>query len=251
MERGRATVPGSKTAVHSNSSEDSMADYGTSPWKPDACRAPRVTLSGQYESALAFARVLHANQFRKSNGAPYLSHLIEVSGLVLEYGGDETQSIAALLHDAIEDQSESSGGADFLRRSIESRFGAEVLRLVEICTDCETWPKPSWAVRKQRHLARLGRASRYDCLVPACDKLHNLRCINSEFRAGLDPFARLQAGANDQLRHFSAIGALFDSKCVPLAMDLHYELAQLRCQVAERHCWGERGAAGVPAFTMS
>ena len=53
-----------------------------------------------------------------SSGVPYISHLLSVTALVLEDGGDEDQAIAALLHDAIEDQ-----GGDKTRQEIREKFG--------------------------------------------------------------------------------------------------------------------------------
>jgi GTP pyrophosphokinase len=212
--------------------------------QPDRA-AEAVRLSTAYDQALQFARELHAEQRRKRNGAPYLSHLLAVSGLVLEYGGNEAQAIAALLHDAIEDQAESHGGAAALRQAIADRFGAAVLHLIELCSDCEGRPKPAWIWRKQMHLAKLSRASAYECLVPACDKLHNLRCLNSELRAGGAPFRKLNAGPEQQLRHFEAMLALFAARSLPLVADLQHELRQLRRLLAEQHLIGEPGAGAL------
>ncbi len=203
-----------------------MAEFGCAQRKIQACCEVRVALSESYDAALHFARVLHAQQHRKSNGAPYMSHLLEVSGLTLEYGGDERQAVAALLHDAIEDQADAFGGAALLRRTILAQFGAEVLQLVEICTDCDSKPKPAWLSRKQNHLIRLSQAPPYQCLVPACDKLHNLRCVNSEIRAGRDPMRMLKGGRAEQLWHYSAVAELFNQKCPLVAKDLNPEIAQ-------------------------
>ena len=41
----------------------------------------------------------HADQCRKKTQIPYVSHLIQVAGLVLEHGGNTDQAIAGLLHD--------------------------------------------------------------------------------------------------------------------------------------------------------
>lgn len=60
-------------------------------------------LSSRFALALQFANQIHATQVRKGVGAPYISHLMAVSAQVLEYGADEDQAIAALLHDAAED----------------------------------------------------------------------------------------------------------------------------------------------------
>ena len=61
-------------------------------------------LSPEFGDALSFAARLHRGQPRKGTSIPYISHLMAVSGLVLEFGGTETEAIAGLLHDAIEDQ---------------------------------------------------------------------------------------------------------------------------------------------------
>ena len=61
-------------------------------------------LSARFLEALTYAANLHAEQVRKGTDVPYVSHLVAVCSLVLEDGGNEDQAIAALLHDAIEDQ---------------------------------------------------------------------------------------------------------------------------------------------------
>jgi (p)ppGpp synthase/HD superfamily hydrolase len=61
-------------------------------------------LTERFEQALIYANRLHGSQIRKGSGIPYVSHLLAVSALTLEYGGDEDEAIAALLHDAVEDQ---------------------------------------------------------------------------------------------------------------------------------------------------
>lgn len=213
-------------------------------------QAEAVSLSPLYDQALNFARVLHAAQRRKSNGAPYLSHLLEVSGLVLEYGGDEQQAIAALLHDAIEDQAEAFGGAELLRDIITQKFGPTVLRLVELCSDCEGHPKPAWIWRKQRHAARLNQASAYECLVPACDKLHNLRCLNGELRAGSSPFRMLKAGPAQQLNHYSTMAAVFEQRRLAVTAEIWHEVAVLRRLLQDRHYIGEPAECEFGRFAM-
>ena len=109
--------------------------------------------------AAAFAFRCHAGQTRKGTEIPYISHLLGVAGIVLENGGDEEQAIAALLHDAIEDQ----GAA--LRAPILERFGARVANIVESCTDADTLPKPPWRDRKLAYLQHLEDASPDVCLL--------------------------------------------------------------------------------------
>ena len=56
--------------------------------------ADRESFHVDFEQALAFAARLHAKQVRKETDIPYISHLISVAGLVLEYGGNRDQAIA-------------------------------------------------------------------------------------------------------------------------------------------------------------
>jgi GTP pyrophosphokinase len=137
----------------------------------------RNVLTDRYTDALTFAADAHRGQVRKGTSIPYLSHLLAVSGLVLEHGGDETEAIAGLLHDAIEDV-----GAH-LREPIGERFGSDVLAIVEGCTDAEVIPKPPWQERKERYIAHLQTAPLPVLRVSAADKLHNARCILSDYRA--------------------------------------------------------------------
>jgi hypothetical protein len=135
-------------------------------------RATAVTTadaySPRYVDALAFAARLHVTQRRKGSSTPYVSHLLAVSALVWEAGGDEDQAIAGLLHDAAEDR----GGEPTLQQ-IRQRFGARVARIVEDCTDSWEDPKPPWRDRKEAHLAHLRSAPLDSLLVVAADKLHN------------------------------------------------------------------------------
>ena len=89
--------------------------------------------SERFQQAFIYAYDLHADQRRKGKDVPYISHLMGVADLVLEHGGTENQGIAALLHDAVEDQ----GGRPTLDE-IQKRFGDEVAQIVDGCTEGET-----------------------------------------------------------------------------------------------------------------
>lgn len=81
-------------------------------------------LSPSFNDALAYAAELHAVQLRKGTDIPYVSHLLSVASLVLEHGGTEVEAIAALLHDAIEDQ----GYEGKTEQEIGLRFGPRYSR---------------------------------------------------------------------------------------------------------------------------
>src|SRR6266699_748194 len=94
-----------------------------------------MTLTSRFEEALLFATQLHVGQWRKGTTIPYIAHLLAVSAIVLENGGGEDEAIAALLHDAIEDQ-----GGDSTRQEIRRRFGDSVTAIVNGCTDSDEFP---------------------------------------------------------------------------------------------------------------
>src|SRR5690606_5206100 len=99
--------------------------------------------------------------------------------LVLEHGGGEDAAIAALLHDAIEDT-----GGPARREDVRLRFGDEVVRIVDACSDNEGEPKPPWEERKRGYLAHLAATTDETVrLVTACDKLHNARAVLADYRA--------------------------------------------------------------------
>lgn len=142
----------------------------------DRTTPPRLT--ARFVAALDYAARTHALQTRKGSQTPYLGHLLSVAGLVIEADGTETQAIAALLHDAAEDQ-----GGERTLAEIRDRFGADVASIVAECSDTFETPKPPWRARKERYLAHLSAASDGAVLVSLADKLDNARAILRDFRA--------------------------------------------------------------------
>ncbi len=164
-----------------------------------------MTLSPRFEQAMVYAAIVHAGQLRKGTSVPYLSHLLAVAGLVLEYGGDEDEAIAALLHDAVED----AGGQQRLA-DIRQRFGDRVAEIVLGCTDADTIPKPPWRARKEAYIAHLEHASPSTRLVSCCDKLHNSRTIVSDLYLHGDEVWKKFTGQRDgTLWYYAALLAEF------------------------------------------
>jgi (p)ppGpp synthase/HD superfamily hydrolase len=130
----------------------------------------KKAFSAKFIEALRYAAALHAKQIRKRTERPYIGHLLGVTSIVIEYGGDEEMAIAALLHDAVEDQ----GGLPRLRE-IRRKFGRRVAHIVDGCTDSYTEPKPAWLERKRAYVARVANESADVRLVSAADKLSNAR----------------------------------------------------------------------------
>jgi (p)ppGpp synthase/HD superfamily hydrolase len=83
-----------------------------------------ATMTRRFTDAFDYARIAHAAQFRKGSNIPYLYHLLGVASLVIEFGGNENQAIAGLLHDVIEDFGEPH------RALIRAQFGDDVARIV-------------------------------------------------------------------------------------------------------------------------
>lgn len=184
-------------------------------------------LGERFEHALIVAARLHRRQRRKGSDVPYVAHLLGVCAIVLEYGGGEAEAIAALLHDAVEDQ---GGEATF--EHIRREFGEEVAGLVAACTDSWTVPKPPWRQRKEAFLERLDSASDGALLVAAADKLYNLRSVVAAYRQhGEATWGRFSQGRAEQLWYFeSVVTLLAGSGRVPpaLAGELQRELETLR-----------------------
>ncbi len=148
--------------------------------------SPRLT--PKFTDALGYAARLHATQTRKASEVPYLGHLLSVAGLVIEADGTETQAIAALLHDAAEDQ-----GGERTLDEIGRKFGADVRAIVAACSDTFESPKPPWRERKEQYIDHLRGASDDAVLVSLADKLDNARAILRDFRAlGSDVWQRFR-----------------------------------------------------------
>jgi (p)ppGpp synthase/HD superfamily hydrolase len=157
--------------------------------------------SSRFLDAIAYAAALHGGQDRKFSGGPYLTHLLAVAATVMEHGGNEDEAIAAVLHDAVEDQ----GGLPTLAE-IRRRFGEPVAEIVEACTDTAEMPKPPWRPRKEAYLARLQQASPSARLIAAADKLHNVRSILREYRRhGESLWPMFRGGREGTLWYYRAV----------------------------------------------
>lgn len=157
--------------------------------------------SEQLLKALAAAAQMHAAQRRKGTDIPYLSHLIGTCAIALDYGADEEEAIAALLHDAIEDVTPTEAA-----RAAVAGFGERVLRIVEGCTDSDEHPKPPWRERKEAYLRHLASADASILLVSAADKLHNARSVVADLRSVGDAvWDRFTASREESLWYYRAL----------------------------------------------
>jgi (p)ppGpp synthase/HD superfamily hydrolase len=163
--------------------------------------ANRIVLSRRFEKALVYAARIHGKQVRKRTHRPYIGHLLSVASIVIEFDGDEDMAIAALLHDAVEDQ----GGLPRLR-DIRRRFGKRVAHIVDGCTDSYATPKLPWIDRKRAYLERIPKEATDVRLVSAADKLSNARETLQDVRAhGVEVFESFAGKKDGTLWYYQAI----------------------------------------------
>jgi (p)ppGpp synthase/HD superfamily hydrolase len=112
----------------------------------------------------------HVHQRRKGEaGEPYMNHLLEVANLVTQatHGSEPAVTMAALLHDAIEDQNVKA-------ETIAKEFGQHVTDIVLEVTDDKSLPK---AERKRLQVEHAPHKSREAKLIKLADKISNVRAI--------------------------------------------------------------------------
>ena len=164
---------------------------------------PHVLLTEKYSEAVLYASTLHRGQTRKGNDIAYVAHLLGVSALVLEARGDEDQAIAALLHDAAEDQ----GGQPTID-VIEGKFGSRVSGIVKACSDSlaeNPGEKASWLVRKTEHIAKLAVAVDDVIIVAMADNVHNARAIVSDLSIhGTKTWTKFNASSEQILWYYTS-----------------------------------------------
>ena len=175
----------------------------------------------------------HGRQMRKGKNISYMSHLLQVQGLVISAGGSAEEAIAALLHDSLEDAPSPDDRAEREER-IAARFGQAVLQIVLDCTDTTAAESGSnkgpWRERKERYLTQLRGAERASLLVAACDKRHNLDDLVWDLRhEGPETLTRFNAGGAEQIWYYESLAEICCSSIPPrLARELNDLVSILR-----------------------
>ncbi len=185
----------------------------------------RVKLGERFVRAVEMAIELHADQTRKGTSTPYIGHLLGVCSLVIDYGGDEDEIIAALLHDGPEDQ----GGVETLER-IRAEFGDGVAAIVEGCTDTFEEPKPDWRPRKEGYIEHLKSAPAPVLRVSLADKLHNARAILLDYRTEGDAlWGRFSSTKEENLWYYRSLVEVFLQRSLgPMACELKRTVDELQ-----------------------
>lgn len=188
-----------------------------------------------FERALIYALHVHGGHVRKGTKVPYFSHLTGVAATVIENDGSETEAIAALLHDAVEDM----GGQPRLD-DIRDRFGDGVAEIVEACSDsldsAAGEDKEEWLPRKQKYLQSLAKKSSSILNVTAADKLHNARAIYRDAITYGAPFwKRFDKPAEQTIAYYSALyGIIRNVHKTPVTTELGKAVALLESLVEDR-----------------
>jgi (p)ppGpp synthase/HD superfamily hydrolase len=182
--------------------------------------AGKPVVGKRFRDALVWAAELHEDQARKGGNIPYVGHLLGVSAIVLEHGGNEDQAIAGLLHDALEDQAHK-----MTPNEIRARFGDQVELLVEACTDGDPEEqrdrnKDRWYKRKEIYIAAIPAKPPGAIIVSMADKLYNARSILEDYRAIGEPlWSRFTTGREGTLWYYTSLIAGFEAPARALGLD--------------------------------
>lgn len=185
---------------------------------------PRLTF--RFKRALIYASRLHGGKLRKKTKIPDIGHILGVTAIALEYGANETEAIAALLHDTAED-----AGGRKRWQDIRRRFGVAVAKIVDGCTDTYEEPKPPWLERKKAYIRHVRHAPVSTKLVSAADKLQNVRSLLRNYRDEGDRlWKRYHCGKEGALWYYRALVKAFTGKQIKsLVRDLDLAVTELEC----------------------
>ena len=167
----------------------------------------------RFRDALVWAAELHEDQDRKGGGIPYVAHLLGVASIVLEHGGSEDVAIAALLHDALEDQAHK-----ITEGEVRARFGDAVEGIVIECSDGTPEEQQDrnharWFARKKKYIAEIAQKSDGALLVSMADKLYNARAMLEDYRAQGDLlWSRFTTGRDGNLWYYAAMVEAYEKR---------------------------------------
>ena len=123
--------------------------------------------------AYVFAAKFHKGQARIS-GEPYLTHPLEVAGILTELRMDTSTVSAGLLHDVVED-------THLTIEEVEEHFGAEIAGLVDGVTKLSRIPFSTREEAQAENIRKMVLAMSKDIrviLIKLADRLHNMRTLD-------------------------------------------------------------------------
>lgn len=180
------------------------------------------------KEAYYFAKKKHSKQLRKGTFIPYITHPIQVAKLVEDFGGDETQVVAAYLHDVIEDCGVSE-------QQLKEIFGEDVAQIVSDCSDSKTsGAKAPWKERKVQYLQHLESVGAKTLLVSLCDKFHNASAIVKDVKTdGVEVWKRFNANPKEINWYYQSLLECFQRRSDELGTEDHSLIVQFQESVCE------------------
>ncbi len=124
------------------------------------------------EQAYVFSAHVHDGQVRLS-GEPYLSHPLEVAGILSDMKLDVVSVAAGILHDVVEDTHATE-------QEIKDLFGEEIYHIVSGVTKISALPLRSSQERQADSIRKMILAMADDIrviLIKLADRLHNMRTL--------------------------------------------------------------------------
>ncbi|HEY1275988.1 MAG TPA: HD domain-containing protein [Thermoleophilaceae bacterium] len=168
--------------------------------------------STRTRAALAFADRHHAGQRREVDGAPFVTHPIEVARMLERAGYPDEVVAAGVLHDVLED-------TDATREELTDEFGETVAELVDSVTD-----DPSIEDHRERKAAlrrQVADAGPDALAIYAADKVSKARELR--MRASRGP---IDEAGREKLDHYDRSLELLEQRLgdQPLVDQLREEL---------------------------
>ncbi len=125
------------------------------------------------QRAYRFSELSHQGQQRAS-GEPYLTHPLEVAGLLVNFKMDVTTVTAGLLHDVLEDTHAT-------KEDLQREFGPEIAELVDAVTKIGKLAFSSREERQAENFRKMLVAMARDLrvlMIKLADRLHNMRTLD-------------------------------------------------------------------------
>ena len=172
---------------------------------------PNFVPTAEIARAVEFAIREHGDQTRKSSAVPYIQHLLGVASIAMEFGAGETETVAAILHDVIEDTAVEEA-------DLKEEFGTEVAEIVMWCSaeaKSDDDPVETWRPRKEAYLQHLSVASAAAVLVSLADKIHNARSIAADRGRAADEeefWGRFNASREDQQWYYRELVDMYSRR---------------------------------------
>ena len=183
----------------------------------------RLTI--RYLNALEYAFKKQGWMVRDVSGVSFFSHLLAVSGMVLDYGYDEEVSIGGLFYSCAQDTATLT--------EINSMFGARVSKIIEDCSGVslpQDIAQAPWKTRQEAHIAQVPSYREDSIAVLAAKQIHNIRTIMLDYKLhGMAIFDSFPGGLEGTMWYLEAMTTvLANTKRCYITTDAQRELVYLK-----------------------